>query len=106
LLNGMDRHDVIVTDRGGGLGFPQKPLAGGGVGGKFGGEDLDGHDAIELRVVGLEHDAHAAPADHLGDLVLTNAPQATGLLGRPEEVESKGLAICLDADRGFVLDRP
>ncbi len=47
----------------GGLRFLQKPLLGGLVAGQVRREELDGDLALQARVVGGVHDAHAAVAE-------------------------------------------
>ena len=63
----QDGHDVIVLDGGGGFGLAQEALTGGFTGGQARQHGLDGQLALELRVLGLEHHAHAAGAEHLED---------------------------------------
>ena len=58
----VDRDDVIVADGRGGLGFPRETLAGRGVGGQLRRQDLDRHEAVQARVVGLENDRPSRPA--------------------------------------------
>ena len=52
-----------------------------------GGQHLDGHDAVQRRVERLEHDAHAAPADHLQHLVVTQPAELARLVRRAEETK-------------------
>ena len=70
--------------------------------GQVGPEDFDGHDAVKARVVGLEHDAHAAPADDLEDLVLGQLAQVFWVLRRAQEVERDRGAACLTVGGGLL----
>ena len=75
----VDRDDVLVLDGGRGLGLAQEALPGGGVAGQRGPNDLEGHAAPELPVLGLEDDAHAPGAEYLEDAV----PSQPADLARP-----------------------
>ena len=63
--NVMDGDDMLMFDGGSAAGFAQKAGAGGLVGGVFRLHHLDGDLAVQVRVVGAEHDSHAAFAEHL-----------------------------------------
>ena len=80
----MDGDDVVVAHGGGGLGLAGEALAGRAAGGQLWGQHLDGDDAVQLGVAGLEHDAHAAPADDLEHLVMVQPAQRL-LCGRGQE---------------------
>ena len=62
--------DVGMVERGCGLGFLDEPLLALRVGQLLVGEDLDGHDAVEMGVLRLVDGAHAAFADFLQDVVV------------------------------------
>ena len=81
LLDGVDGDDVVVADGRGGLGLAGEAPAGGGAGRQLRGQHLDGHDAVQLRVEGPQHDPHAAAADDLEDLVMAQPAQRAGFLG-------------------------
>ena len=55
-------HDVGVPQRGHGPRLAAETGHEGGVGGQVGVQELEGHGAVEARVVGLVHGGHAAPA--------------------------------------------
>ena len=65
LLDGVDADDVLVRHLGRRPRLAAEALAGGGVVGQLGVHELDGDEALQAGVAGLEHDAHAAAADHL-----------------------------------------
>ena len=50
-----------------------------------GSQHLDGDDAVQLLVERLEHDAHAAPAEFLQDVIFPKPAEVSGPLGRIEE---------------------
>ena len=87
LIDGVDRDDVLVDDGCRGLGLAHEPLAGGWIGGQLGRQHLDGDDAVELRVVGLENHAHAAAAEYFQNLVVSYPPDRCGLGRRTREIE-------------------
>ena len=72
----VDGADVGVVEDGGRLGLVDEALAGLGVVGELQGQELEGHGAAELEVVGLIDDSHAASADLAEDAVLAgdNSP--------------------------------
>jgi hypothetical protein len=65
--------DVGVGERRFGARFAQEAGAAAGIERGGAGEELDRHDALEPRVAGAVDDAHAAPADRLEQLVVTDA---------------------------------
>ena len=56
----VDGDDVGMVQGAGGLGLLHEPALAVGIGDLVGGKDLDRDGALELRVAGLEDDAHAA----------------------------------------------
>ena len=62
-LERVDGRDVGMDERGGRPGFASQPLLL-GAGPAERGHRLQGHPAVQPRVLGLEHDAHAAAAEH------------------------------------------
>ena len=86
----VDGADVGVVDLRGGPRLAQEPpllLLGGAA---LAGEELQGHQAVELQVAGLVDHAHAAAAEALQDLVVRDgaadheAASALKVSGRPE----------------------
>ena len=59
----MDRDDVRLGQPGRGVGLATKALAITRLGAQFGGQNFDGHIAVDHRVVGLVNPAHATLAD-------------------------------------------
>ncbi len=74
LADVVDRHHPGMGEAGREAGLLHEALAG-AAGGE--GEDLDGHAAAQVDVVGLQHLSHAAAAELAGDEV------AAGLVGGP-----------------------
>ena len=64
----MDGHDVRVVQGGQGLGFGFEALGEFRVGRERLREELEGDEAVEGLLAGLEDRPHAAPADELDDL--------------------------------------
>ncbi len=60
-----DRHDVRVVERRRRLGLQQETTLLGLGGERAGLDDLQGDEAVEAPLAGLEDDAHAAPRDLL-----------------------------------------
>jgi hypothetical protein len=69
----MDRADVGVVELGGHTGLAQQADAGGFVGESSGGEDLQGHLAVEPRVPCPPNLAHAPRAEQGDDVVRPKA---------------------------------
>ena len=86
-LDGVDGDDVVVGDRGRGPGFAGETLPRGRVGRQPGRHDLDRDHAVQLPVEGTQHDAHAATADDLEDLIMPQPTQGAGRVGRGQEIE-------------------
>ena len=76
----VDRHDPGVRQRGDGARLPLEPLTRLGIGRQVFGEHLDRDVPPEPRVERAIHDAHAAGAQRLDDLIL--AKEGTGLYGQ------------------------
>ena len=74
----VDLADVGMVQGGGGFGFAQKALLGGGVGFEVFGEEFQGDVALEHRVAGEVHLTHAAGADLPSDLVACRVAGARG----------------------------
>ena len=87
LFDGVDRHDVIVTDGRRRPGLPQKPLPRCGVGRQRGRQHLDRHHPAKFGVVGLENDPHPSVTDDFAHVILPESSERVGLVGRLEEVE-------------------
>ncbi len=92
LIDRMDGDDMFVPDRGCGPCLAGEPAPRRRRVRQRGGEDLDGHRAIERRVARLEHHAHPPLADHLEDLVSAKLAQQFGLVRRRriEELDPGG----------------
>jgi hypothetical protein len=69
-LDAVDRDDVGVVELGGGLRLLLEALDDVRVLGDVGRQDLDGHLPVQGQVLGEEHRAHAALAEHALELVL------------------------------------
>ena len=65
VVNFVDRADVGVIQRGGGLGFTLKTAEGLRVFGYVFGQELQSDKAAELHVLGLVHHTHAPASDPL-----------------------------------------
>src|SRR5208337_138611 len=77
--------DVGMAQRRDGAGFPVEALASLGIFGKMGGENLYGYGAVQARVAGAVHLAHAACAERRDNLVRTELltrgkPHALGVI--------------------------
>jgi hypothetical protein len=66
----MNRDDMLMSDGGGGAGLADETLPGRAVGGQLHRQHLDGDDAVQALVKGLEDGAEAPLADDLEDLVV------------------------------------
>jgi hypothetical protein len=67
----IKRCDAGMAESGSGTGFPKKALAMTFVGCHAGAEHLDRHRAVEARVAGMVHLAHAARSQETDDLIRT-----------------------------------
>ena len=76
----VDRHDPGMRQRGDGARLPLEPLTRLGIGRQVFGEHLDRDVPPEPRVERAIHDAHAAGAQRLDDLIL--AKEGTRLYGQ------------------------
>jgi len=56
----VDRADIGMIERGGGLSFAAEAFEGGRIFGDLVGEKFEGDEALEFGVFGAEDDAHAA----------------------------------------------
>ena len=70
----VDRDEVVVRDGGGGPRLAAEPLVGHFVVRELRIEYLHGHVALQVRVVALQHDAHAAAADDALDVEAAEPP--------------------------------
>src|SRR5262249_44623666 len=59
---------------------------------EFRGQHLQRHEALQVRIETLEHDAHAALADDLGHIKVPESSQVEGILRGLEEIEGDLLA--------------
>jgi len=66
----MDDADIRVRKSGGRLGFDEEPLLELGGVHQVGRQEFQGDRTLELDVLGLVDDAHAAVADFLDDPIL------------------------------------
>ena len=71
-VNFIDRADVRMIQGRGRLGFALKAAECLRVLGHLFGQELKGHKATELNVLGLVHDTHPATAEFLHDAVVRN----------------------------------
>ena len=71
----VDRHDVGVVQPGRGAGLAAEPLLDHPVAGHLPRQDLQRHAAAQRDLLGLVHDAHAAPADLAEDPVVADLAQ-------------------------------
>ena len=82
-----DRHDVGVVQPGRGAGLAAEPLLDHPVAGHLPRQDLERHAAAQRDLLGLVHDAHAAPADLAEDPVVADLRRGwirgPGIPGRP-----------------------
>jgi hypothetical protein len=72
LIDLVDRADVLVLDRGGGLGLVDKPLFCLSVGDEARREKLEGNQPVELEIPSLVDHTHPTFADFLDNLVMGN----------------------------------
>ena len=82
LADVVDRVDVRMVERRGGLGFLDEAGLGGLVAGQVPRQELEGERAAEPRVEGMVDDAHAALADDRDELVRPDACARLELHGR------------------------
>src|SRR5579883_2781680 len=82
------------------LGLAHEALPRHPAGGQLGREYLDGDDAVQRGVEGLQDDAHAAAADFGEYLVRTQPAELIGLVRWAEEAERQ-----VGVDRGFIAGR-
>jgi hypothetical protein len=106
LLDGVDVHDVLVADGGGGAGLAQEALAGRRGGGQLRGHDLDGDHPVQPLVERLQHDAEAALAEHLQHLVVAQPAQRAGLAGRLQEAQDVLFPVAVRLALGLVRAQP
>jgi hypothetical protein len=67
-------NDIRMVQGAGGAGLLEKARSAFGVGDFFGGQDLDGDKAVQMGVAGFVYDAHAALAELVEDVIMTNRP--------------------------------
>ena len=95
-----DAGDVLVVELGGGAGLLVEAADVLGVAGHLRRQDLQGDDAVELRVAGPQHGGHAADADRLDQLEVGESPAANpGVV----DVGSDGSGVIFGNDRGGVI---
>src|ERR1700747_518592 len=70
--NFIDGANVWVIQRGGGLRFALEAGESLRIASDFGREELEGHEAVELGVLGLVDDAHPAAAQFFEDVIVGN----------------------------------
>ena len=70
----VDDGDVRMLEGGGGLGLLDEAALAAGIGNELGGKDFERHFAVELHVARAIHDAHAAPADLVRNLIVGERP--------------------------------
>ena len=87
VLDGVEGNDVFVGDGGRRPRLAGEPPQGGAAGRHRRSQRLDGHDPVQLFVQGPQHDAHAALADHLQDLVVPEPAERIRPPRRSQEVE-------------------
>ncbi len=82
LING---DDMVVLQSGRGPRLAQEALPGGGAGGQGRMHHLQGHAALQLRIFGVEHDAHAAVTEHAQDAIRPQPADLIRLLRRGQK---------------------
>ena len=84
-----------MADPGQRLGLPGETLGEGGAPGRLGGEDLESHQAVQLRLPGLVDGSHPAMADELQDLVhaeeIVHVLTATAQMAHVHELDEANL---------------
>jgi len=74
LADVIDRTDIRVIQSGGGLGFAPEPAQGLSILGELPGEEFQGHEAIQARVLRFVNDTHASTAEFFDDAVVRDGP--------------------------------
>ncbi len=87
VIHAMDRDHVIVADGRGCLTLAAESFASVCVGSKFGSEDLDGDDPLQLRVVSFQHDPHAAVSDQPANFIASQPADEFCVVTGTEEVK-------------------
>jgi hypothetical protein len=98
-LHRVNRHDVGVIERGHRLGLALEAAAALGIGGQVAGQNLQGHVALELGVLGNEHLSHAALADPLDEAAVQQ--HGSGL-----ERHEKAPPDCRVSNCRGIIDQP
>jgi hypothetical protein len=85
----VDGDHVVVTHGSGGPGLADEAPAGSAAGGQVRGQHLDRDNAVQLLIESLEDDTHSAAAEHGEHLVMVEAAEGAGLLGRGQEKQGR-----------------
>src|SRR5262249_51751211 len=84
----VEHADVGMIEAGDGFGFALKALFANGISGELRGENLDGDAAVQPRIFGAIHFAHAASAergdDFIGTKLCTRSEWHRGAIITPE----------------------
>jgi len=72
IVNFVDRADVWVIQGRGGLRFTLETGEGLGISGDLIGKKLQGHEAVQLHILGFVNHTHSASANPLYDAVVRN----------------------------------
>ena len=86
-IHRVDRHDVIVHDRGGGARLAGKPAPSRGARGKLGSKHLDRHGPAQCGIERLEHHAESAAAQQFRDFIRPQPAQRPRIVRAGEKVE-------------------
>ncbi len=87
LLDLMHRDHIFVRDRRGRPGLAAEALPGDRVAGQLGIENLERHVALQPRVEGFEHQAHAAAAQDAHHVEMGQPPEIGRVGGRLEKMQ-------------------
>ena len=107
LVDLVDRTDVGVMQSGGGLSLPKEPLLGLFVVQQMRGQELEGHIALELLVLGSIHNTHAALAELLDDAVVADRPaDHDAQILTPPESSGEGCSVAHPASQLAAANTP
>jgi hypothetical protein len=93
-FNGVDRHNVFVSDGGDGPRLAAETLAICGVARQVRGQHFDRHETVQRRVERLEDNPHAAATDYLDHLVSSQPAEVLRVLRRVQECKIHLASSC------------